>query len=93
MSFNPFRFDDEVYADWQQEVDKIAQTNLEKPLLVREIKDELDLVRVNFDPQVSHAMISINTHITVEHRHVYSCYTHTNRLMSTRTHIRHTHTL
>lgn len=46
------RFEDEVYTEWVQEVENIAQTNLEKPLLVRETRDQLELIQVNFDPQV-----------------------------------------
>ena len=48
-------FDKEMYAEWKLEVDKIAQINLEKSLLVRETRDQLDLIKVNFDPQVKMA--------------------------------------
>lgn len=46
-------FEGEVFQEWSEGVDAIAQTNLDKPLLVREVSDEgLDLIQVNFDPEV-----------------------------------------
>ena len=50
-----FRFEKEVFTEWAEGVNEIAKTNLEKPLLVRERKDAHDLIRVNFDPQVSNS--------------------------------------
>ena len=40
-------------TEWAEGVDVVAKTNLEKPLLVRERKDSHDLIRVNFNPNVS----------------------------------------
>ena len=42
-----------MFQDWSESVDAIAQTNLDKPLLVREVSEEgLDLIQVNFDREV-----------------------------------------
>ena len=42
-----------MFTEWAEGVDVVAKTNLEKPLLVRERKDSHDLIRVNFNPNVS----------------------------------------
>lgn len=62
-SLFPFRFEKETFTEWAEGVDEIAKTNLEKPLLVRERKDAHDLIRVNFDPQVSNSSETAVQHI------------------------------
>ena len=47
-----YRFEKEVFTEWAEGVDAVAKTNLEKPLLVRERKDDHDLIRINFNPKV-----------------------------------------
>ena len=46
------RYETDVFSEWVEGVDQVAKTNLEKPLLVRETKDKLDRIAVNFDPEV-----------------------------------------
>jgi dynein heavy chain len=45
-------FEVEVFHEWSEGVDTIAKSNLEKPLLVKETKNDLDLIHVNFDPKL-----------------------------------------
>ena len=45
-------FEEEVYNEWVSGVNEVAKTNLEKPLLVWEKKESMELVKVNFDPKV-----------------------------------------
>ena len=47
------RYETDVFSEWVEGVDQVAKTNLEKPLLVRGTKDTSDLIRVNFDPEVT----------------------------------------
>lgn len=42
-----------MFQEWSEGIDVIAKTNLDKPLLVRETRDNFDLIRVNFDPKVN----------------------------------------
>ena len=46
------RYETDVFSEWVEGVDQVAKTNLEKPLLVRETKDKLDRIAVNFDREV-----------------------------------------
>lgn len=45
-------FENDVFNKWAGGVDIVAKASLEKPLLVWEKKEEADLLKVNFDPQV-----------------------------------------
>ena len=61
-------FEEEVYNEWVSGVNEVAKTNLEKPLLVWEKKESMELVKVNFDPKVHctcickcHTMYTIQT--------------------------------
>jgi dynein heavy chain len=45
-----FRFEDDVYNEWTQGVDEVAKANLEKPLVLRDLKSSL--ISVNFDPNL-----------------------------------------
>ena len=45
-----------MYSEWTVTVDDIAQTNLEKPLLVR--ADDSSQLSVNFDPEVCEVIIA-----------------------------------
>lgn len=47
-----YSFETDVYTNWAKGVDEVAKSNLEKPLLVWEKKGTIDLIKVNFDPQV-----------------------------------------
>ena len=48
-----------MYSEWTATVDKIAQTNLEKPLLVR--AEDSSQLSVNFNPEVcEYLIISMN---------------------------------
>lgn len=44
------RYETETYKKWTTEVNRVVQTNLEKPLLVR--NEETLLLTMNFDPEV-----------------------------------------
>ncbi len=44
------RYEMETYENWTAEVNRIAEKNLEKPLLVR--NEETLLLTMNFDPEV-----------------------------------------
>ena len=46
--------------EWVKGVDDVAKTNLEKPLLVRGVKDSGDVLKVNFDPEVWNTHCAIN---------------------------------
>lgn len=68
-----------MFQEWTAGVDVIAKSNLEKPLLVREVKDELELIQVNFDPQVSSVIIiqlmyEVVMRFNVIHYSLWRCY-------------------
>ena len=48
--FFVFSFEGELYTEWTQGVDEVANANLEKPLLLRD--RDTHLISVNFDPKV-----------------------------------------
>ena len=50
---NTFSFEADVFIEWASGIEVIAKTNLEKPLLIWENKDGKEILKVNFDPEVS----------------------------------------
>ena len=52
-----YRYEAEVYMEWVKGVDEVAKTNLEKPLLVRGVKESGDVLKVNFDPKVQRMLV------------------------------------
>ncbi len=56
-----------MFQKWVEGVDSVAKTNLEKPLLVWDGSDSMELLKVNFDAKVHMYMYTIHT------VHVHTC--------------------
>ena len=69
-------FEEEVYNEWVSGVDEVAKTNLEKPLLVWEKKESMELVKVNFDPKVQ-CTCKCHTMYTIQTMFIYTMYMYT----------------
>ena len=68
-------FEAEVYNEWVSGVDEVAKTNLEKPLLVWEKKESMELVKVNFDPKVNVIQYTLYMYIHVLCSYTCTCCT------------------